>query len=701
MAPKTRTLSVLLVLATAAGACTSSDAPSASRDLDSGSIELTAGLEHFDSCDELLDRLITEGLERVGPYGFGQGGHPFMAAEAGTDDSGDEAMAESSSADASTGDGDRTVTDTNTQEDGVDEADLVKTDGSHLVAVGGGRILVLDVTGDSPELIHRVDLPEPQGIGELFILDDRVYVISSGWTDVAFGDAATTRFGGMPTTRIGELDLTTGRFVRTLEFEGNSLSAREIDGTIRFALSAPAGRFPFVYPSNPRAEEGAEAANRQIVASSSIEQWVPSYRILEDGEEVESGSLLDCDRLYLPEEFSGFGTVSILTIDGTTGLAPLDAAGVLSDGQTIYASTDRLTVATQRWPEWNPETGQVVPDSNFAVKLHSFDITETTAAYTGSGSAPGHLLSRYSLSEHDGYLRVATTIGDPWTGDGSSESVVTVLAERSGRLEKVGEVGGLGRSEQIFAVRFLGDVAYVVTFRQIDPLYTVDLGEPTDPSVRGELKITGFSSYLHPLPDGRLLGIGQAGDADGRILGAQASIFDVTDLDNPTKLDELLLGPDSSSSVEYDPRAFTWWSEENTFILPVSWWGWDEATSTDNSGSGAVLIEIEGDALTETGRISHQQARECEPVVRPLEDDIPAEPDADEPGAVEADAEAHLVEESASTIAPEPDGHCWSYNPEIRRAVVVGSTIYTISDAGILASDSVTLNDKAWIAFNR
>ena len=126
----------------------------------------------------------------------------------------------------------------------------------------------------------------------------------------------------------------------------------------------------------------------------------------------------------------------------------------------------------------------------------------------------GFVLNQFSLSEHDGYLRAASTEEPDWWSapDGAareSESLVTVLAERGGRLERVGEVDGLGRGERIFAVRFIGARGYVVTFRQTDPLYALDLSDPARPAVRGALKIPGFSSYLHPVDESTLIVTGR------------------------------------------------------------------------------------------------------------------------------------------------------------------------------------------------
>ncbi len=688
----------LLAFALGAAACTGSETadPSTSdqvTDIDGNDLTLTSGLQTVGDCDALLGRLIEEGIERVGPYGFGQGGPVIMedlemeeslgGTERGTATADAAAGAPGAAAPAEGAD----FTGTNVQEAGVDEPDLVKTDGSRMVVAAGGKLQILDVSGPTPTLVKTVELPPDQWATELFLIGERVYLTTTGWTEVAFSNTESlpARWGGTPTTRIIEVDLATGTVGRTLEFEGSQLSAREIDGTIRFVLSAPTGQFPFLFPSSPDAEESAKTANQDLLRKSTIDQWLPSYRLVEGETVVEQGRLVDCERFHLPGEFSGFGTVAVLTVDANAGLDPVDALAVLTDGQTVYASTSRLTVATQRWPEYNND-GTLIQDDGFSAGLHSFDISDpSTAAYTGSGSVRGHLLSQYSMSEYEGFLRVATTDGSPWGSSQTSESFVTVFEERDGALNQVGQVGGLGKTEQIFAVRFLGPQAFVVTFRQTDPLYSVDLADPANPKVVGELKIPGYSAYLHPVGDGTLIGVGQDADEQGSTLGAQISVFDVKDPASPQRLSQLALGANSYSAVEGDPRAFNWLADDRLALVPISWWGWNEDTQTDASGSAAVLVRVNEDgSLTELGRVSHPTTDQCETGV------IQEEREA---------VEGESVPSSPGIAAPESD-YCWSFQPEIRRTVVIGQTLFTVSEAGVKANALDGLAETAWIPFS-
>lgn len=675
-------------------------------DLTTDEILLTSGLLTVDSCSSLLERIKDEAIERVGPYGFDTG-VPYLidgdvavleTEEATSDDGSGRAQSWEAAGDAAAPASE--FSETNNQEQGVDEADLVKTDGRRLVVVSGQELRVIDVTGITPQLVETIELPEDTWGGQLFLSGDSALLMTTGWTARPFIERSipTDWYPGSSIGRLIEIDLAEGRVVRTFEFEGSYLSAREIDGSIRIVLSASADRFAFVYPSNDGAIESAERANRELIESSTIEQWLPTYRITEGSNTVAEGPIVECDRVHLPAEFAGFGSLVVLTADLENGLAINDSLSVFTDAQTVYASTDRVAVATPRWPVFGPD-GE--PDNDeFNTALHTFDITDPRrATYVASGSVRGSLLNQYSLSELDGHLRVATTDGSPWWGGGEeSESYVTVLAEDGDVLRTIGQVGGLGRGEQIFAVRFIGDLAFVVTFRQIDPLYTIDLSSPTDPRVLGELKIPGFSSYLHPVGDDHLLGVGTDGDDEGATTGAVISLFDVSDLSDPVRTAKLnfdrvaeRLEGSSYTPVSHDAKAFTYW--DGTAIVPISWWEHDPARGTESSGSEVVLVDVDlAGNLTEIGRVSHPVTKECESGV------YPEEIETTDGG----DAEASFVDDRPEVeTVPAPDEYCYSYAPEIQRSVIIDGDLFTISEAGVRVSDFATLNDVTWIPFRR
>jgi uncharacterized secreted protein with C-terminal beta-propeller domain len=251
-------------------------------------------------------------------------------------------------------------------------------------------------------------------------------------------------------------------------------------------------------------------------------------------------------------------------------------------------------------------------------EIHRFDASRGGAtSYAGSGTVPGFVANAYAMSEAGGVLRVASTDEPAWLPEGGqpepAQSFVTVLSPAGGGpLRQVGQVGGLGRGQRIQGVRFVGDTGYVVTFRRIDPLYTLDLSRPEAPRVAGELEIPGYSAYLHPIGDGLLLGVGQEADDAGRTQGTQVSLFDVADLAHPKRLQHVVFG-NGSSDAEFDPHAFLWWAPTRTLVVPLSVYGPDGAGFV-----GAVGLHAGRDALAEYGRIAHGSGPEAAPIARSL-----------------------------------------------------------------------------------
>jgi hypothetical protein len=213
----------------------------------------------------------------------------------------------------------------------------------------------------------------------------------------------------------------------------------------------------------------------------------------------------------------------------------------------------------------------------------------------------------------------------------------------------------LGRGERIYSVRFIGPVGYVVTFRQTDPLYTLDLSDPSKPRVVGELKITGFSSYLHPAGNTRLIGVGQDADLDGRVQGTQVSLFDVSNPATARRLDAFALAG-GNSEAEYDPHAFLYWPAEQLLVVPM----WAESAldgslqPTDKPVfGGALVLRLDGNRLMKLGFISHA---------------------------------------AAGVTAYQRD-------PSVRRSLVIGDTLWTISGSGAMATDIHDLADQEWVPF--
>ena len=527
---------------------------------------------------------------------------------------------------------------TNVQEAGVDEPDIVKTDGERVFAIADGTLYALDVTSGAPKLVGSLKL-EGTGGHQILIRGDRVLVMTTsyGGGGVAIDTASSFAPGGSKVV-LTEVDVSNEKAMtvrRSMQLEGSLVDARLHGGTARVVVGSTPG-----------------AVTPQAIPSTGVRRYVPrtTLRSRVSGRTFRR-SVVPCDEVRHPRSFSGLDLLTVLTIDLDRGLFNVDRDAIMAGAQTVYGSPTSLYVASQRYIE-AVEEGRALP-SSMRTQIHRFDASkEGETSYAGSGTVPGFVLNQYSLSEHEGALRVASTEEPQWfegTLTGESQSFVSVLGAPGKALETLGRVGGLGKGERIYAVRFVGDEGYVVTFRQVDPLYTLDLSDKANPRVLGELKILGYSAYLHPVSDNLLLGVGQDATEQGRRLGTQLSLFDVSDLRRPVRRAQASLGANSSTTAEFDPHAFLFWKPANLAVIPLSSYGTNDGRTLFE---GAVGFRVGSSTLGEAGRVTHPAT-------------------AAQPG----------------------------YPPPIARSLVIEDKLYTLSYAGLGASRLDTLAPVAFTAF--
>ena len=672
-------LALVLVTATAAGCTTSS--PAGPRPRPSGSALSTATDEHRpvsqgraiagalvadDDCARLLGQLKRRAMQQVtayglpglyGGYGYAERDVFFSGAEmkrtsapvplaAGPASAGVSAAADSA--------GPAGYSTTNNQEVGVDEPDLAKTDGKILAMVRqrprGPVLRLVDVSGDEPTQAGKVWI-EGMTDGQLFLDGDRAIVVGG----VAAPRHGSARFryeywSPPQDTRIAVVDISDPlqpEIAREITVPGSLVDARFLAGRVMTVTQA-SPKLDFVTPRRGglAARQQALLKNQQVIRRTTLEDWLPPVRS-DDGVAWPT----PCGSVYRSVKAAGSGSVSVTSIDPATD-EPGRRATVVADTSVVYASTDALYLATNDWSDRGWLRRGLTSRVN--TRLHAFDLADPDRPrYVGSGSVAGTVLDQYALSEQDGNLRVATTIGSasapPGEGDKPrarlSDNVVTVLRPDAGKLVQVGRLAGLGRGERIYSVRFMDDVGYVVTFRETDPLYVLDLADPANPMMRGELKVTGYSSYLHPLGDGLLFGLGQAVDGNLRTRGVQMSVFDVSDLEQPTLRDRMQFGQ-SWSSAEDDPHQFLWWPARRLVVVPVDRYN----RRGPSSGGDAVLRVADDGTLDLVGWLN-------------------------QPGTTRLS------------------------QPTIERALVIDDVLYTVSQGGVLASDIDSLATRTWLPF--
>jgi uncharacterized secreted protein with C-terminal beta-propeller domain len=497
---------------------------------------------------------------------------------------------------------------TNVQEAGVDEPDIVKTDGNRIVAVAQGRVHLVGI--DSGKMKLRKTLPDTV-VRSVFLSGNRLLVFSGQMTQNP--EPGMTWAGQQAVLTMYDIsNLSDPERVARLTVDGDVLDARLVGTQVRVVtasspdIDAPS---PVFTPDGDIAEKSKDEL-RAAVANTTVDNWIPTYTLQDGvGAEVSKGPLVECADLARPETFSGLDTVAVSSFDMGSALQSRNAVGVIAGGQQIYATDKSTYVSTTDWS---------ADGSPAKTSLHKF-VTASSgdSAYKGSGEVPGTLLNQYAMSEYDGVLRVASTVSERrgWTNSRQiTEGLVTTFSEQGGALRQLGQVGGLGRqdNESIRAVRFIEDRGYVVTFRQTDPLYVLDLHDAAAPKVVGELKIPGYSGYLHPIGENLLLGVGQSGVEPGSSpvpnrggqIGVQFSLFDISDPASPRRIDTQTYGG-GTAAAEFDPKAFLYWQPRDLIIAPTNLHG-------DYRGRGAfsglVLLRANANGLKELGRLATTEA---------------------------------------------------------------------------------------------
>jgi uncharacterized secreted protein with C-terminal beta-propeller domain len=474
-------------------------------------------------------------------------------------------------------------TKTNIQEAGVDESDVVKTDGEYLYVASGRSFQIVDIAGDMQVVATR----SLDGIVDALYLHDHKLVVMYG---VAVnGDEPRLdqvpiggRLFGMPYwipwgQRLGVAiyDVSDPRNpgnLKTFEFDGLLVSSRLINGKLhiiqQFIPELPP--LTYWYDGTPEDKQKTIEANRQAIDALSLSQLIPSYTVVsEPPGSQETLPLVSSHHFYCPASKDGGGTiVTITSVDLHDADLPFESVGLVADAHIVYASARSIYFGSHQYI-FGAETTQ-------KTTIHKFDLSGDVVRWAGGGVIPGWILNQFSLGEYQDVLRVAATTGHVGGWQSTARNNVYCLELKDSTLEVIGRLENLAPGEQIYAARFMGERGYLVTYVKIDPLFTLDLSDPTAPHVAGELKVPGYSDYIHPLGDDHLITVGK----DTRLVeednmawyqGVQLSIFDVSDFSRPTLLHSTVIGDrGTQTEASYNHKAFTFWDEHDLLALPIN-----------------------------------------------------------------------------------------------------------------------------------
>jgi len=508
---------------------------------------------------------------------------------------------------------------TNNQVAGVDEADFIKNDNKYLYVVSNKAFRIVQAwPAQTAAQIAKIPIEgEPR---KLFVEGDRalVYVAvtppnpnpnpsgsssssSSGSSGSSSGSSGrgecTYGYDCVPSgdgtaTKVLVFDITNRAAptkLREIDLSGSLLSARRIGNAVHTVVVDTSGRVDDVkyYPEysadscDPKADkdtqkaqmikvwEDLRAKNLAAIASTNILEKLPTVK--------EGGALAipACGGYFRPNIAEGTTFTSVVSLDLGTNAGNINSATVVSDPGVVMASETGLymSVPHTRSPGM-PWYGGGMEGEEQASTVHKFRVgaTPSLTGYEASGIVKGRVLNQFALDEWQSNLRVATT-----TGHAPSEkthSTLSILERKDKSLAVIGKVDNIAPTEDIRSVRFDGSRGFVVTFKKTDPLYVFDLGNPFAPSIAGELKIPGFSTYMHMMDAQHLLTIGYDAADQGSFAwftGVMLQIFDVSDMKNPMLTHKEIIGTRGSSSEALNNHlAFNYYAPKNLLALPMT-----------------------------------------------------------------------------------------------------------------------------------
>lgn len=502
---------------------------------------------------------------------------------------------------------------TNIQVEGVDEADIIKTDGTYIYTLSNGNLVIARAYPASrAEILSTTDIDNfyPQ---ELFIHQNKLLVFGSASYDFNYREEV-----GMPVGKIAPdwyprymsvmsvklFDITDRddpELIRTIDFEGSYLTSRKIGEHAYFVVNS--------YPRWPRAEPMCD-------------EIIPLYRDVKGDKEptkLDFEPVVKCvDIGYIPPiQAQSFITIASVSMDDGN----VEKEVIVGSGQNVYASLGNLYVAQTSWPRYNM-IGELAKNSREETVVSKFALNDGEITFLAKGEVNGHILNQFSMDEWDEHFRIATTSGNLWGRGGQvSSNNVYVLDED---MDLVGELEDLAPGEKIYSVRFMGKRGYVVTFKKVDPLFVIDLEDHEDPDVLGKLKIPGYSDYLHPYDENHIIGIGKdTVEAEDELVerrqldfawyqGIKMAIFDVSDVENPIEMDKVIIGDrGTESEALHNHKAFLFDREKELLVIPITLAQIKGEKTRDNQYGetvfqGAFVFDVNlKDGFSLRGKVTH------------------------------------------------------------------------------------------------
>jgi len=565
----------------------------------------------FSSYDELLEFLgnNNQNYNNYYSYGMRDNAPGLMLPNAEASKSGDFGDGEggSQSDDYST---------TNIQVEGVDEPDTVKTDGSYLYVLANQTIFIIKATpANQSKILSKISFKNDVYINNLFINDDYLIIFGGSYSypilyegekedsNDTGGNIVEERPWDVTTSIIRIYDISSRSdpvLKKDIEIDGNYFDARMIGNYVYFISTE---HTYYIYREN----------NGNGVLS------VPKIKI------DNTSTKIPHDDIYYADVPELVDTMTHVVSVNLENMAVDEKSFLIGISQTMYVSPINIYLVYTKYDYTiRPLVDGTFQTNQETTMIHKIGINTGDIDYITKGEVPGHVLNQFSMDEHNGYFRIATTIGYSWDSTNPSKNNVYILDEN---LNRVSEIENIAPGEQIYSARFLGDKAYIVTFKNIDPFFTIDLSDPNNPEVLGYLKIPGFSTYLHPLDENHIIGIGKDAVASDNpnfawYQGLKLALFDVSDFENPQEIENVIIGDrGTDSSALYDHKAFLFDREKELLVIPVSLYEISDEikdqygeeppnTYGEFTYQGAYIYNLNLKGFTYKGRITHMTEEE-------------------------------------------------------------------------------------------
>lgn len=573
---------------------------------------------------------------------------------------------------------------TNVQVAGVDEPDIVKTDGTYLYVVANQTVYIIRAYPVFEATILAQFRITNVSISNIFIRGDRLVVFGNtggyyGYPllegDMKVGAISQDSWwGGISQTAVNVYDLSeraAPALVKEIRIDGGYFDARLIGEYVY--LVATEYTYNILY----------------AVDETNYTLNVPQISIDNETQSIPADDIYYVD---VPELSDTMTNVISLNLDTND---VVEKSFMLGSSQTMYVSQNNIFLASLHYPYYPMlyRTGaeSTTAEDQETTILHKISIDTGSVTYIAQGEVPGHILNQFSMDEHNGFFRIATTSGNNWMEGSQTSNNIYILDDT---LAQVSKIENIAPGESIYAARFLGDRAYLVTFVQVDPLFCIDLSDPYNPRILGELKIPGYSEYLHPYDETHIIGIGKevdpSIDADKvhtpgavyytAILGLKLALFDVSDIEHPVEEAKIVIGNRGTDSPAlYDHKAFLFDREKELLIIPVSLYEIPQNKLDSVNDTGITQFESDWGQFSFQGAYVYHLS---------LENGF--------------DYQGRITHQTPEQMQQSTDSYWYwgSSSTDIIRTLYIGDVLYTISDSMVKMNNLGDLSEISSISLS-